>query len=209
MIRVENLHYHYDNNTVLCNIDFSVNKGEFIAIIGPNGSGKTTLMKCILGMNKTKNCIYINGTDIAKLKNYTIFGYVSQKQTKIHEVPITGYEYLKLVAKDINGVIKMLNLDEFIHENMNKLSGGQRQRIAIAAAILHKTEILIMDEPNTGLDEESRRLLYKSLSILKKQGITIVLVSHYIDELSCVVDYVYDIKTKEKRLVEKDECGYC
>lgn len=209
MIEIKNLHYTYDLETVLCDINLKIEKGDFLTIVGNNGSGKTTLIKCILGILKTKNHIFIEGADIFNIKDYTMFGYVAQQQAKQIDIPITGREYLKLSKKNIEEVTKLLELEKIIDQNINSLSGGQRQRIAIARCLLHNSKILIMDEPNTGLDFDARAMLYKNLKTLKEKDITIILVSHYASEIGCMVDYIYDIEKKEKIYVEMDECEYC
>lgn len=209
MIEIRNLSYCYDEVKILENINISIKKGDFVSIVGSNGAGKSTLIKCILGLLKTKNMIYINELDINDIKDYTIFGYVSQSQAKQIDVPITAKEFLKLSSNDIDEVVSLLELEKIINLDISSLSGGQRQRIAIAKCLIHDSKILIMDEPNTGLDFEARQMLYTNLKKLKEKGITIVLVSHHTSEIGCMVDYIYDIEKKEKKLVEMEKCEYC
>lgn len=213
MIKIENLDFAYENEKILCDINLEVNNGDYLAIIGGNGTGKSTLVKCLIGMNKV-NCgaITIDGTDINDFKDYSRIGYVGQVKAKVSDIPISGREYLNLISRDkkrINKLIDELNLESFIDLNMNNLSGGQVQRINIAKSMLHDIEYLILDEPNTGLDLENRQSFYQLLGELNEKGLTIIIISHHIDEISCRINRVFDMGTKELKEFDQDGCKYC
>ncbi len=214
MIEINNLNYSYENEKTLENINIKINDGDYLAIVGGNGTGKSTLIKCLIGLNQVKhNMIKIDGVCINKYKNYKQIGYVKQVQTRQLDIPITSREYLSLISKDknkINEMVSLLNLEEFIDENINNLSGGQKQRVNIAKSLLHDIKYLILDEPNTGLDFEARQNFYQLVAKLNQElKITVIIVSHHLDEISCRINKVYDMESKTLKENDQDECKYC
>ncbi len=214
MIKINNLSFKYDNHNILENINIEINDGDFLAIIGGNGTGKSTLIKCLIGLNKVENNqILIDGTDINKYRDFKRLGYVKQVQNKVSDIPITGLEYLRLISKNkkkLAEVIKLLDLSAFINTDINNLSGGQKQRINIAKSLLHDIKYLILDEPNTGLDFNARKNFYQLIAKLnREQKITIIIVSHHIDEISCQINRIYDLENNSLKEYNKDECKYC
>ncbi len=214
MIKINNLSFKYDNCNILENINIEINDGDFLAIIGGNGTGKSTLIKCLIGLNKVENNqILIDGIDINKYKDFKRLGYVKQVQNKVSDIPITGMEYLRLISKDkkkLNEVIELLDLKAFINTDINNLSGGQKQRINIAKSLLHDIKYLILDEPNTGLDFNARKNFYQLIAKLNhEQKITVIIVSHHIDEISCQINRIYDLENNSIKEYNKDECKYC
>ncbi len=213
MIKITNLDFSFYNKKVIDNLSLDIHRGDYIAIIGANGSGKTTLVKCILGMNKVScSSILIDGICINKFKKFKQIGYVSQYKIKESDLPITGLEYLSLITSDQNKRdkwIEKLQLTEFINLDINKLSGGQKQRIMIAKALLHEIDYLILDEPSVGLDLESRKNLYDLLGALNKEGLTIIIISHHIDEISCQINKVFEMENNVLEEIERDNCKYC
>ncbi len=213
MIKINNLSFKYDNCNILENINIEINDGDFLAIIGGNGTGKSTLIKCLIGLNKVENNqILIDGIDINKYKDFKRLGYVKQVQNKVSDIPITGMEYLRLISKDkkkLNEVIELLDLKAFINTDINNLSGGQKQRINIAKSLLHDIKYLILDEPNTGLDFNARKNFYQLIAKLNhEQKITVIIVSHHIDEISCQINRIYDLENNSIKEYNKDECKY-
>ncbi len=214
MIKINDLSFSYEEEKILDNINININDGDFLAIIGGNGTGKSTLIKCLIGLNKVENNrIFIDQVDINKFKDFKRIGYVKQVQNKISDIPITGREYLRLITKDKNKLeetINLLNLEKFINIDINKLSGGQKQRINIAKSLLHDIEYLILDEPNTGLDFEARKNFYQLIAKLNEEkNITVVIVSHHIDEISCRINRIYDLEKNEMKEFGKNGCQYC
>ena len=186
IIKAKNLEYKYGDEKVLENINLEVMRGDFLGLIGPNGSGKTTLLKLILGLNKIqKGKITILGIDIKKFSLWQKIGYVPQKATNIDQTfPATVEEIImtattkKTTNKQIQDVLKRVNMQKYVKRKIGELSGGEQQRVFIARALLKKPELLILDEPTTGIDKESRDNFYELLNKLNKKGITIILVSH-------------------------------
>ncbi len=198
IIQIKNLDFNYGKTKVLENIELEVERGDFLGLIGPNGSGKTTLLRLILGLNKTKK-----GTIKLFQKNkieYAKIGYVPQKATNIEQTfPATVEEVVstgaikKTNTKQIQDVLKTVNMLEYKTRKIGHLSGGQQQRVFIARALINKPELLILDEPTTGIDKENRDSFYELLGKLNKKGITIILVSHdtasitkYVNKVACL-----------------------
>ncbi|MFP4567604.1 MAG: metal ABC transporter ATP-binding protein [Candidatus Woesearchaeota archaeon] len=201
LIEVKNLNFNYGETIVLQNINFEVKRGDFLGLIGPNGSGKTTLLRTILGLNKTqKGKITILGRDITQFKEWQKIGYVSQKATNIDQTfPATVDEIIstattkKITNQQIQEVLKIVKMQQYTKQKIGELSGGEQQRVFIARALLKKPELLILDEPTTGIDKESKDNFYELLNKLNKKGITIILVSHdtgiitkYVNKVACI-----------------------
>ncbi|MBI2037648.1 MAG: metal ABC transporter ATP-binding protein [Candidatus Magasanikbacteria bacterium] len=202
IIEVQNLNFSYNNLPVLDNLTFSVEKGDYVGIIGPNGGGKTTLLKILVGLLKPQSgTIKIFGTDFQKLKNRSEIGYVPQRiaQESV-EFPATVYEIVEsgLITKKglvgnissadkekINQALKMANIINLKDRLMSSLSGGQRQRVYVTRALVNDPKILILDEPFTGVDIISQKDFYSFLKNLNiREHLTILFVSHDIDTIT-------------------------
>ena len=204
-ISVSNLTFGYDYRTVLKDISFNLKTGDFLAVIGNNGSGKSTLIKCILGINKIPTeTILLDDVDIAEYKNYKNIGYVPQKFDDFnYEFPITVNEILqvskytdftedqKLELLDKVGILELQN------ENINNLSGGQLQRVFIARSLMNDPKLLILDEPTVGVDRENVERFYKTINELNKEGITIMLITHNINESNANFTHVLSLHNGE------------
>lgn len=197
MITLNNLNFGFGHENILNDISFTINDGDFLLVVGPNGTGKSTLIKCLLGINKVKhNQIQIDDQCISCFNDYHQIGYVPQIKTKPSELPITPNEIFKLITKDkdkISKLTKLLNIESIVNKNINNLSGGQKQRVNIAKAMLLDIKYLILDEPSTGLDLQSRNELQSTLTTLRDTGVTIIIVSHHEDEVSDLITCKFDI----------------
>jgi len=185
---VTGLSYHYDSIATLDNISFTVGKGDFLGIIGPNGAGKTTLFQCMLGIIRDyEGEINLFGFDIKQNKKILQkIGYVPQKKNVEQTFPATVKEVVSL------GVIGMRNSSDYIDKaidfvelgayrdkRIGELSEGQQQRAIIAKALVKQPELLILDEPTTGIDSVTQEKFFNLLTKLNKdKGITIVWSSH-------------------------------
>lgn len=193
ILECNNLCKTISKKEILKDISFNVDSGDLLGFIGPNGAGKTTTIKLILGLQSiTSGTVKINGFDVQK-----DFEKAIQKVGTIVENPdlymyMTGYQNLKLISrmyKDINEeriqeVIKLVNLENRINDKVSKYSLGMRQRLGIAQAILHKPNLLILDEPTNGLDPEGIKQLRTLLTELaKKENMAILISSHNLSEL--------------------------
>jgi zinc transport system ATP-binding protein len=208
VIGLNGVSYGFGGALVLSDITFSVEKGDFLGLIGPNGSGKTTLLKLILGLYPLKDgSIKLFGTDISSFREWSRIGYVPQKATSntdlifpatVKEVVsmglLSGKKFPRLVsAKDdarIMNALKTVGMEDLRDRRIGELSGGQQQRVFIARALISDPDVLFLDEPTTGIDQASQESFYKLLGELNGRGITIVLVSHDIGKITRYVTKV-------------------
>ena len=184
MLAVYNLSFRYDaySKYVLEDISFEVKKGEYVSVVGENGSGKSTLVRLLLGLLKP--------TTGEVQQRASSIGYVPQKKINLTHFPLTVFELLDsyrrvLKVKDRNTVYNMLEevgLLGFEKKLAGELSGGQLQKLYIARALINKPELLILDEPSTGIDVKGQREIYTILKRLNQDSkITIVSVDHNLD----------------------------
>lgn len=193
VVEIENLTADYQGILALDKVNFSVESKDFLGIIGPNGAGKTTLFNCMLGLlDNYKGEIRFFGTSIKKSKKYLgQIGYVPQKPVFEKNFPATISEVVEMgltknSKKDrIDEVLQKVWLHELRHRRIGDLSGGQQQRVFIAKALVNKPQILILDEPVTGIDSQSKELFYQILHDLnQKENITIIWSSHDLDAVA-------------------------
>jgi ABC-2 type transport system ATP-binding protein len=189
----------FGNVKAVQGVDFQLQKGEYVALLGPNGAGKTTFVEMIEGIRQPdKGEILIKGKKLKENKEelYGIMG-ISFQETKLFE-KITTIEILRMFASFYNAkeikveeIIRMIGLEEKRKAFTKNLSGGQRQRLALGIALLNDPEILILDEPTTGLDPTARREIWDILMNLKKEKDTsLILTTHYMEEASYLCDRI-------------------
>ncbi len=206
VIVVKNLTYKFDDIVALDNINFVIEKGDMTAIIGPNGSGKTTLLKNIIGVYEpTAGSIKIFGKNPSKvIKN---IGYVPQKFEFDRDIPITVYEFMALEkcgekkhsCSNIHRALSDVGLNNIEKKKLGEISGGQFQRVMIAKALLHEKEILIFDEPSTGIDIVGEQTVYDLIKkINEERGTTCLIVSH---ELNIVNKYANKVICLNKKMI--------
>ncbi|HLA21810.1 MAG TPA: metal ABC transporter ATP-binding protein [Nitrosopumilaceae archaeon] len=193
LVEIENLTVGYEGILALDKVNFSIDSKDFLGIIGPNGAGKTTLFSCMLGLlNNYKGEIRFFGANIRKSKQYLRqIGYVPQKPVFEKNFPATisevvGMGLTKNSKNDkIDEVLQKVWLHELSHRRIGDLSGGQQQRVFIAKALVNDPRILILDEPVTGIDSQSKELFYQILHDLnQKENITIIWSSHDLDAVA-------------------------
>lgn len=204
-LSVNNLTFGYDYRTVLKDVSFKINSGDFLAVIGNNGSGKSTLIKCILGINKiAANQVFLDDVDVTLFHNFSNIGYVPQKFDDFnYEFPITVDEILRVSnIRKINEdklleLLDRIGILELQNENINNLSGGQLQRVFIVRSLMNEPKMLILDEPTVGVDRRNVDSFYKTVNELNKEGITIILITHNISESNADVSHVLSIHNGE------------
>ena len=196
--------FAYYQNLILKNINFSVNKGDFLCIVGENGSGKSTLIKCILGLNKVEKGEITVQSRIGYLPQMTEIQ--SNFPATIEEIVLSGTipdDVLKVFYTRENkekayNIMKQLNLYDMRKKCFYDLSGGQRQRVLIARALCSTKDIILLDEPVNGLDPKIVYEIYKLLAkINKEEKITIVMVSHDVDRALEYANRVIEIEHGE------------
>jgi len=214
-INVNNLTFAYSQRPVLKKLNFKLESGDFLSVVGKNGTGKSTLIKCLLKIvTVPNNTIYFDDIDINKLKKFFNVGYVPQKLDFAYEFPITVCEllscaYLKRKDAHFTSIINGLDLNPIYHQNINNLSGGQLQRVFIARALLNYPKILILDEPTVSIDAESITALFNILKILHSQKVTIILSTHDMEFANNLTDYylVLNEKGEYKNLTKEEFCN--
>jgi zinc transport system ATP-binding protein len=196
---IEHLTVQYPDVKALDNISFTVKKGDFLGIIGPNGAGKSTLFASMLGLNtKYDGIIRFFGKDIRKSKDYLKeIGYVPQKPVFERNFPATVNDVVKMGLRQesndnkIDEILQQLWIHELSKKRIGELSGGQQQRVFIAKALVNNPKLLILDEPLTGIDQQSIELFYSILRELNsKQKITIIWSSHDLDAVNLLANHV-------------------
>lgn len=199
VVEISNLTVQYPDVKALDDVSFVVNQGDFLGIIGPNGAGKSTLFDSMLGLNtKYKGTIKFFGDDIKKSKNYLKeIGYVPQKPIFEKNFPVTVNDVVRMGLRNesdenkIDEIMKQLWIHELSNRRIGELSGGQQQRVFIAKALVNNPKILILDEPVTGIDQQSIELFYSILRELNsKQKITIIWSSHDLDAVNQLANHV-------------------
>jgi zinc transport system ATP-binding protein len=202
LVSVQSISYNYNSESVLENVSFDVEEGDFLGIIGPNGAGKTTLFHCMLGLlNSYSGKITILNQDIKKYKKiFKKIGYIPQKKSIDQKFPLTVEELVSLslprnTSKNIVlEILKQVGLYKLKNKTIGQLSGGQQQRVLIAKALVNNPIILMLDEPTNELDHKSQNDFYSLLKELnEKNKITIIWSSHdmdavnkYANKVSCI-----------------------
>jgi ABC-2 type transport system ATP-binding protein len=225
MIEIKSLKKSFGKVHAVKDVSMTIKKGKIYGLLGPNGAGKSTTIRMICGViTPSGGEASVNGHDVytATEKIKDSIGYMSQKFS-IYE-DLTVYENMRFFAgiysvkgkerkKRISELMEMADLSEKRDVQAKFLSGGWKQRLALCCALIHKPEILILDEPTAGVDPVSRRVFWKMIYSLSAQGITILVTTHYMDEAeSCdEISFIFEGKTIEhgtpKDLIKKHNCS--
>ena len=204
ILKCNGIYKDIHGKAIIKDVTFDIKEGEILGFIGPNGAGKTTTIKLILGLQKiTKGNIQINGYDVEKNFEKAIQNVGSIVENPDLYMYMSGYANLKLVAnlyenvdkKRIDEVVKLVGLENRIKDKVSKYSLGMRQRLGIAQAILHKPNLLILDESTNGLDPEGikqvRELIVK---LSKEEKMAVMISSHNLSEIENVCNRICIIK---------------
>lgn len=199
LLDMSDITFGYTNIPVLENVNFYVERGDYMAIIGPNGAAKSTLMKLALGeLTPWRGTVKLFGEDVRRFGEWGRVGYLSQYATHINtafpatveEIVMTGMrEWLKPVGggnmhRRAENVLEMVGMGGVKHKLIGELSGGQRQRVFLARLLIGSPEIIFMDEPTTGIDAVAQAEFYELLDDMQKvYNLTIVIVSHDINSI--------------------------
>lgn len=182
----------FDGKEVLHGISLTVNDGEIFGLLGPSGSGKTTLVKMIAGIDEaTSGRIEVLGTAMPQLAMMTRIGYMAQSDALYTE--LTAKENLEFfgalfglrrtkLRERIEEVMALVDLTAHLKKPVGAYSGGMKRRLSLAIALLHEPEVLILDEPTVGIDPVLRKTIWDELANLSRQGKTILVTTHVMDE---------------------------
>ncbi len=198
-VKIENLRKSYGDTIAVDGISLNVAQGQIYGLLGPNGAGKTTTMRCICTLTRPDSGLVevAGATDVRKIRDR--IGYVAQ-EVALDKV-LTGRELLKfqaalyhLPAKQISDrieyVLDLLQLQPYADKLSGTYSGGLKKRLDLAAGLLHQPKVLILDEPTVGLDIQSRVAIWEFLRKLRTLGVTILVSSHYLEEIDALADRV-------------------
>jgi len=199
-VRVEHLKKFYGNIKAVEDISFKVEKGEIFALLGPNGAGKTTTIRCLCSLTKPDaGLLEIEGISVVEKPKQAraLMGYVAQ-EIALDKI-LTGKELLELQSgiyhmprssaqARITELINLLDLQDYQDRRTGTYSGGLRRRLDLATGLLHYPKVLILDEPTVGLDIESRKIIWSLLAKIAKDGTTVLLSSHYLEEVDALAN---------------------
>jgi len=196
VLSIDHLSFSYNGREILSDITFSVKAGDYIGLVGPNGSGKTTLLKAILGFIRPgRGAVRLFGDDPLRFAGWHRIGYLPQKPGALNPYfPATVKEIIALgiLSKKkfpkhldrsddeaIERVLGLLDILSIRDRLIGELSGGQQQRVLLARAIVNDPEFLILDEPSTALDPETRDRFFSLMgSLNKERNVTVIIVTH-------------------------------
>lgn len=202
VIRIENLSKNYGKIKAVDNLSFKVKEGELFAFLGVNGAGKSTTISAMCrSISKDSGKIYIDGKDIDEDANVIQQKFGVVFQTSVLDKSLSVYQNLKHRAslygiigdefnKRLEEIDSLLNIKELLDRTFGKLSGGQKRKIDVARALINNPKILILDEPTTGLDPQTRTIMWQAVNKLRKEkNLTVFLTTHYMEE-AADADYV-------------------
>lgn len=189
LLSCEDLCMHYDSINAVCHVDFSVEEGDYLCVVGENGSGKSTLMKGILGLlPPSHGCVIFSGLSQNEI------GYLPQQTLVQRDFPASVWEvvlsgcnsrrgwhpfYTKKDKHHADEMLALLNMTHFKKRSYRELSGGQQQRVLLARALCATEKLLLLDEPAASLDPAATAELYQIIKDLnQKRGVTVIMVSH-------------------------------
>jgi zinc transport system ATP-binding protein len=228
VLELQDLLFSYGSQVVLEHVTLTLENGDFLALIGPNGSGKTTLIKMVLGLLKPlSGRIYLFGTESGSFWERWRLGYVPQKPVFDTNFPATVAEVVSAGCygrlglgqrmgrrewQDVDNSLDLVGLLSLRRRPLTELSGGQQQRVFIARALAGQPEILILDEPQVGLDDRALNDFYELLKYLNEErGITLLMVSHdvgvvgrWVKQVACLNKTLISHGAPEEMLTSKN-----
>ncbi len=216
IVSVDKLFFQYNSSEVLSDLSFALHRGDYVGLVGPNGSGKTTLIKILLGFYKpAKGGVRLFGRDPNAFEDWHKVGYLPQKIVSFNpHFPATAKEIVALgllsrkKATSASGRPEPLTVDEAMelmditnlkNKLIGELSGGQLQRVLVAKAMMSMPELLILDEPTTALDPETRERFFALMKHLNEgKGVTIIIITH---DVGTIGKYASKLLYLDKKIV--------
>lgn len=201
IIEVSHYKMTFAGNTVIKDLSFTVKKGEVFGLLGSNGSGKTTTIRTLLGLYQaTGGKLLINGKPFSPEDNIRI-GYLPEERglykkesvidTMVYFARIKGVEHPKEWSIDF---LKRVNLEDHAKTRIDKLSQGMQQKVQLGITVMNNPELLILDEPTKGFDPVNRKILMEIIEELHAKGSTIILITHYMNEVEDLCDRILLLK---------------
>ncbi len=226
IVEIEEVTFSYNNEPVVRGADFCLEEGDFAAFIGPNGSGKSTLIKMLLGqLAPDQGEIRILGKPVSELADWTKIGYISQQVREFNQgFPATVREVVgsnlykemgffhilddKLKTR-IKSALELVEMEDYIDRLIGNLSGGQQQRVFIARMMVNDPELILLDEPLSGVDITTQDEFYHIIGdINERLNKTVIMVSHDVNVISSKANYVVCFEQGEVHLHLADEFSY-
>lgn len=209
IIEMKNVSFGYGKEDIIKDVNFSVKAKEYVGIIGANGAGKSTLMKLILGqLTPGSGSVTVRAKSIGYVPQVGFQG-TANFPANVEEVVMTGLHSTigmfhmpkKEHRKKVHDMLRLVGMEEFSRRMLSELSGGQQQRVLIARALICDPELLVLDEPLTGIDQEAGEALYLLLDKLNKEyGMTIVMVTHNMEQVARYTNRFYHVSNKSVHL---------
>lgn len=200
VLQVENLDIHYGKFQAVRNVSFEVHRGEIFGLLGPNGAGKTSTLSAAEGLIRASSgTIRVAGYDIRRQPIYARACMGVQLQATSFQPELTVGEIITLYAglygvtlssSQLIAILTDIKLQDQIGKRFGQLSGGQQQRVSLVIATIHDPQLVLMDEPTTGLDPQSRRQLWVRIEAIRDKGHGIVLTTHSMEEAEAVCDRI-------------------
>jgi ABC-2 type transport system ATP-binding protein len=213
-LEINNIVKKYNQKIILNNVSFVINKGEVFSLLGVNGAGKSTLSNILCGLKSpfSGDVLYENKSIYFNINEYKRnVGYCSQKPNLNNYISLRKNLYFAgeafglsrdAILERINFISTILDIKKYLDSYDFVLSGGYRQRFMIARSLIHNPQFLILDEPTVGMDPHIRRELWETIKLLKNNGMTILLTTHYLDEAEILSDRVCFLNRGSVELID-------
>jgi polar amino acid transport system ATP-binding protein len=191
MLKITNATKSFGNNVIIKDVNFSLNPGQIVALAGPSGSGKSTLLRCIQGLEKLDNGIIEHKVSTGFVfQDFQLFPHLNVLQNVMYALKVSKKINHEEAQKKAKETLKKLGMQSAYAKMPNQLSGGQRQRTAIARALVLEPDLLLCDEPTSGLDGLSSKNVAELFTILKSQGVTMLIASHDLDFIGTISERI-------------------
>ena len=200
ILTVDGLSVSYGKFNAVQNVSFSVRKGEIFGLLGPNGAGKTSTLSSIEGLLKPQaGTIVVDGNDAVAKPLHARASLGVQLQSTSFQPELFVIEVLQLYAgiygvpaskSDLMATLREINLEDSAMKKFGELSGGQQQRVSLVIATIHNPRLVLLDEPTTGLDPQSRRQLWERIEAIRERGHAVLLTTHSMEEAESVCDRI-------------------
>ena len=200
ILMVEGLSISYGNFQAVQNVSFDVREGEIFGLLGPNGAGKTSTLSAVEGLLKPQSgSIIVDGYNAREKPLYARASLGVQLQSTSFQPELLVIEVLQLYAgiygvsskkEDLLAILRDINLEDQAFKKFGQLSGGQQQRVSLVIATIHNPKLVLLDEPTTGLDPQSRRQLWERIEAIRERGHAVLITTHSMEEAESVCDRI-------------------